>query len=194
MNQFYLTYSDEDILKLIGEDDELAFAELYQRYFKGLFNYVFSRVNEEFSTQEIVQEMFVKIWQQRHKNNIQTLRPYLFLVAKRQVINFYRKEFARKHHYNQWGIQAAAISELTDQSVLTADLQDKYERALHMLSTKCREVFIRSRQGFSNREIAIEMSISEKTVEQHITKALRILRQHLREHFACFIVFHQIFF
>jgi RNA polymerase sigma-70 factor (family 1) len=194
MSQLYLTYSDENILELISQDDELAFGELYERYFKVLFNYVFSKVGDQFSAQEIVQELFVGIWQQRHKNNIQTCRPYLFSVAKKSIINFYRKEFTRKHHYNQWEIQASAISELTDQTVLTADLQNKYEQALEMLPAKCREVFIHSRKGLSNREIAAELIISEKTVEQHITKALRILRQHLKEHLTYFILLYQLFY
>jgi RNA polymerase sigma-70 factor (family 1) len=193
MNQVYLTCSDEDLLQLITEDDRLAFSELYDRYFKPLFNYVFSKVNDRFSAQEIVQELFVSIWQQREKHHIQVCRPYMFSMAKKLVINFYRKEFTRQHHYGQWEIQASVVTELTDQTILTADLQDRYERALEMLPTKCREVFILSRQGFSNREIAVEMIISEKTVEQHITKALRILRQHLREHLAFLILAGTLF-
>jgi DNA-directed RNA polymerase specialized sigma24 family protein len=81
MNNFYATCSDENILALISEqDDELAFAELYDRYFKTLFNYAYSKVNDRYAAQEIVQELFVNIWQQRRQNQVQCGRSLLFKV------------------------------------------------------------------------------------------------------------------
>jgi RNA polymerase sigma-70 factor (family 1) len=189
MNVMYITYSDENILALIGgSDDEAAFAELYDRYFQTLFNYVFSKVNDQFAAQEIVQELFVSIWQQRHRNQIQVCRPYLFSIAKKLIITFYRKEFTRQRHYSQWEIQRDELGSPADQTLLTHDLQHHYEEGLHLLSPKCKEVFLLSRQGNSNREISLLLKISEKTVEQHISKALRVLKAYLREHLA-FILF-----
>ncbi|GAA4470172.1 RNA polymerase sigma-70 factor [Nibrella saemangeumensis] len=184
MNSTYRRYSDETILTLIAEsDDEVAFTELYRRYFRVLFNYAFSKVDDRFAAQEIVQELFVSLWQQRHKHAIQACRTYLFSCIKNLIISHYRKEFTRTHHYNQWEIQHNPYMELADQLILTADLQDRYEKGLHLLSPKCKEVFLLSRRGLSNREIADQLVISEKTVEQHITKALRILKDYLKEHF-----------
>ncbi|GAB3914043.1 RNA polymerase sigma-70 factor [Larkinella knui] len=185
MNATYSTCSDEDILKSIGENnDELAFAELYNRYFRLLFNYTFSKVNDRFAAQEIVQELFVTIWQQRHRNAVQCGRSYLFSSTKNLIISHYRKEYTRRFHYNQWEIQTEDSIDLTDQQLLTSDLQNRYEKGLHRLSPKCKDVFLLSRKGHSNREIARQLDISEKTVEQHITKALRILKDYLKEHFA----------
>ena len=92
MSQLYLTCSDVEILLLISaQDDTLAFSELYERYFKLLFNYTFSKVNDQFAAQEIVQELFVSIWQQRHNSNIQACRPYLFSAVKNQSFHFIAK-------------------------------------------------------------------------------------------------------
>ncbi|WP_221390934.1 RNA polymerase sigma-70 factor [Dyadobacter sp. NIV53] len=196
MSQLYLTRSDEDILALISnQDDTHAFGELYKRYFKLLFNYTFSKVNDQFAAQEIVQELFVSIWQQRHKSNIEVCRPYLFSAVKKSIISFYRKEFTRNHHYNQWEIQHTSSNSdnTTDQQTLISDLQNRYEEGLHLLPPKCHEVFVLSRKGLANKEIAAQLNISEKTVEQHITKALRVLREYLKEHLAYSIIFLYLF-
>ncbi|CAG4994525.1 hypothetical protein DYBT9275_01411 [Dyadobacter sp. CECT 9275] len=194
MNQQYLSLSDEEIIVLIrSQDDKAAFQELYERYFRVLFNYAYSKINDEFSAQEIVQELFVNLWQQRYRNEILSCRPYLFAVVKKLIISYYRKEHTRQHHYSQWGIYRSDESTVTtDQEAITSDLRNRYEEGLHLLPPKCREVFVLSRQGLSNKEIALQLVISEKTVEQHITKALRILRSYLREHLPYLIIFLQL--
>ena len=190
----YITFSDEQILALINnQHDESAFAELYDRYFRILFNYTFSKVNDEFAAQEIVQDLFVSLWQQRNRNAVQACRPYLFSMSKNLIISYYRKELTRQRHYNQWEIQANPYSEQADQDILAGDLQNHFEQGLHLLPPKCKEVFILSRNGHSNREIASRLVISEKTVEQHITKALRVLKEYLKEHFAYALLLFQIF-
>ncbi|MFC5409828.1 RNA polymerase sigma-70 factor [Larkinella bovis] len=194
MDSTYSTCSDESILRSIHEtDDEFAFAELYNRYFRLLFNYAYGKVNDQFAAQEIIQELFVNVWQQRHRNTIQCCRSYLFSSVKNLIISYYRKEFTRQYHYNQWEIQTRESSELTDQPLLTADLQNRYEQGLHLLPPKCREVFLLSRKGQSNREIARQLEISEKTVEQHMTKALRTLKVYLKEHFVHIFLLIQLF-
>ncbi|GAB4016222.1 RNA polymerase sigma-70 factor [Spirosoma koreense] len=185
MNPTFTTYSDEYTLPSVQEDqDEKAFAELYDAYFRVLFNYTFSKVNDRFAAQEIVQELFIGIWKQRHTTAIQSDRAYLFASVKNLIISYYRKEYTRQHHYDQWEIQREHSTTPTDQPLLTTDLQERYEKGLRLLPPKCREIFLASRSGQSNREIARHQAISEKTVEQHITKALRILKQYLRDYYA----------
>lgn len=194
MNSHYLPYSDEDLLALMQEhDDELAFSEMYNRYFRLLYNYTYEKVSDPFVAQEIVQELFVSLWQQRHRHVVQSCRPYLFSGAKNLVISFYRKEFTRQRHYSQWEILRPKAADSPDQQTLTDDLQHQYEAGLNLLPDKCREVFVLSRQGLPHREIAQKLTISEKTVEQHITKALRALRAHLKEHLLYGLFLIQLF-
>ncbi|KAA9349421.1 RNA polymerase sigma-70 factor [Larkinella humicola] len=194
MNRTYSTCSDETLLKSMGDnDDERAFAELYNRYFRSLFNYAYSKVNDQFIAQEIIQELFVSVWQQRDRPPVQCTRSFLFSCVKNRVISYYRKELTRRYHYNRWETQTDDSNALTDQQILTSDLQHQYEKGLHQLPPKCREVFLLSRKGLSNREIALQLTISEKTVEQHITKALRVLKAYLKEHFVYLFLLFPIF-
>ncbi|SEI82912.1 RNA polymerase sigma-70 factor, ECF subfamily [Dyadobacter koreensis] len=185
MKTVHFSYSDEQILRLIQENnDESAFTMLYDRYFRMLFNYTYSKVNDQFAAQEIVQELFVSIWQHNNRNTVNSCRSYLFSAVKNLIISYYRKEYTRKFHYDRWEVQSEGSVNLTDQDILTSDLQKRYEQGLHLLPPKCKEVFILSRKGNTNKEIALQLSISEKTVEHHITKALRVLKEYLKEHFA----------
>jgi RNA polymerase sigma-70 factor (family 1) len=194
MKTIDFTYSDENILKLIQENkDEAAFTMLYDRYFRILFNYTYSKVNDQFAAQEIVQELFVSIWQQSHGSPVISCRAYLFSSVKNHIISYFRKEYTRKFHYDRWEVHFENSVDLTDQQLLTSDLQQRYEQALVLLPPKCKEVFIMSRKGHSNKEIALQLLISEKTVEQHITKALRVLKEYLKEHFAYALIFIHLF-
>ncbi|MCE7059313.1 RNA polymerase sigma factor [Dyadobacter sp. CY343] len=194
MNYIYDNCSDENILTLIREQhDELAFEALYNRYFKSLFNYAYSKVHDQFAAQEIIQELFVNLWQQRDRMYADCCKSLLFTIAKRQVISFYRKELTRRRHYDQWTIHQPGHEETADQSALVSDLELRYQSGLHLLPPKCQEVFILSRQGFANKNIAEQLSISEKTVEQHITKALRVLKAHLKEHMIYALILSLIF-
>lgn len=195
MNATFTTYSDKDALNPSSDTDyEKAFAELYDRHFRSLFNYTFSKVNDRFTAQEIVQELFISIWKQRHTNSMEVSRAYLFVSVKNLIISHYRKEYTRQYYYGQWETQREDSSELADQSLLVSDLQHRYEQGLQLLPPKCKEVFLSSRKGQSNREIAQQLTISEKTVEQHITKALRLLKEYLREHYAYTLIYLFTFF
>ncbi|GAB3987708.1 RNA polymerase sigma-70 factor [Spirosoma daeguense] len=182
MSSIFTTYSDES-------EDEKEFVSLYNCYFRPLFNYTFSKVNDRFIAQEIVQEAFISIWKQRSSQSIQSSRSYLFSTAKNLIISHYRKEYTRQYYYAQAGIEQNEYEASTDQDLLASDLQEQYEKGLQLLPPKCKEVFISSRKGHSNREIAQQLAISEKTVEQHITKALRLLRTHLKEYYAYLLLF-----
>ncbi|GAB3689572.1 RNA polymerase sigma-70 factor [Spirosoma flavus] len=182
MSSIFRPYSDES-------NDQKEFADLYNCYFRPLFNYTFSKVNDQFVAQEIVQEAFISIWRQRSSQTIESSRSYLFSTAKNLIISHYRKEYTRQYYYTQLETQQEEYTDATDQQLLASDLQEHYEKGLQLLPPKCKEVFLSSRKGQSNREIAQQLAISEKTVEQHITKALRLLKSYLKEYYAYLLLF-----
>ena len=167
----------------MGKDDETAFGMLYERYFSLLFTYAIGKTGDHFVAQEVVQELFINLWQQRNQVSIaSSVRAYLFTAAKNLVIDQYRREAARSHHRDCFTDPQPLFTNQTEEQLQADELLQTYERLLLHLPDKCRRVFGLSRQAYSHREIARMEGITEKTVEQHITKALRLLRKHLPTH------------
>jgi RNA polymerase sigma-70 factor (family 1) len=183
-------YSDQYLLERLSQDDQAAFETLYERYFAKLFNYAFGKTGDRFLAQEAVQELFIQMWQQRGRLVLtRSLNAYLFTSAKHIIIDQYRRETVRTHHSNIYIDKQTLVSNHTEEQVQIDELQQTYECLLNQLPDKCRHIFTLSRQGYSNREIARQEGISEKTVEQHNTKALRLLRENLPEYLMLLVLF-----
>jgi RNA polymerase sigma-70 factor (family 1) len=180
----FSTYRDDELTQLICcEDDEKAFAELYRRHVRLLIYTAARKTGDKSIAEDLVQETFVKFWLRRTKFDIQkNVQAYLSGMLKNSIINHYHK------------LQKKAIVSLDDvESPLADDTQEHlnlnvlnelYEQSLSKLPSKCRSVFELSRNGYSQKEIACAMDISEKTVEAHISKALRILRIEMKDYIA----------
>jgi len=180
MSSLNSIYSDSDLIEQLALDNQSAFETLYEQYFGRLFSYANAKTGDHYMAQEIVQELFIHLWQHRHRLAlIGPVRAYLFTSAKHLVIDQYRREAARSRHRAAFSDHQPLAANLIDEQFDADELQQAYERLLAQLPDKCRHVFSLSRQGYANREIADREGIAEKTVQYHITKALRLLRQHL---------------
>ena len=194
MKTGHIHSTDEELLdRLRCDGDRKAFEALYGRYASPIFDYIYARVHDRYTAQEIVQELFVSVWQKRRELSVQTCRTYLFSSAKNLIISHHRKEIAREARQEAWEAARLHEEENTDQETLVQDLRIRYQEGLRLLPEKCQLVFTLSRDGLSNREVADQLNISEKTVEQHITKALRFLKVYLREHLAYLAVLSTFF-
>lgn len=190
MNSIYHTFSELQLIQLLAKDDQLAFDELYERYFTRLFNYAYKKVDDHFLAQEVVQELFINLWQQRKQLVIKgVVSAYIFTSVKNLIIDQYRRETLRFRHADAFSSRQTGTTNQTEEQIWANDLEQTYEKFLIQLPDKCRQVFKMSRQGFANREIAQELDIAEKTVEQHITKALRLLRPNLPHYLFVALIF-----
>jgi len=175
---------DEDLflLKCIQSDDRNAYEIIYKKYNSILFDQAYRILRDRESSMDIVQEIFVWLWTNREFLEIKSLKPYLLAAVRFQVANFIRKNkvredyllnFEKIHANNPLIIKPSEISELKE---LIKDLTN-------LLPDRCREVFILSRQDhLPNKEIALKLGISEKTVEMHITLAIKKLRIGMRDY------------
>lgn len=185
----YSTHSDNQLLQLVSQSDQQAFDELYERYFTRLFNYAYEKTGDRFLAQEVVQELFITIWQQRTRLAITGLaKSYIFTTAKHLIIDQYRREASRAHYTNTFVSRQSLSTNQTEEQVWANELERSYQEFLAQLPPKCQQAFILSRQGYSNREIAQQMDITEKTVEQHISKALRLVRDWLPNYLMILLV------
>ena len=177
--------SDNELLDLIQSGDRDAFSELYTRYWKKLFLVAVNKAGQLEEAEEIVQDVFVSLWQRRHSLEITTnLQAYLAVSVKYRVM----KVLASRYQYRKYcDYTAKSSSELTNATLEFLDfdeLKSTLELLVADLPEKCRLVYTLSReQGLSHKQIAETCGIAEKTVEAHISKALKVLRTGLEQVF-----------
>lgn len=189
MTHVYSTYSEETLMKLICQcDEELAFRELYRRHARLLVHIAIRKTGLKSIAEDLVQETFVKFWLGRNKFDIQkNIQAYLNGMLKNNIINYFHQE--QKKRTTTFLDDDEVLDNETSEYLEFNNLHEFYEQSLLKLPQKCREVFILSRKGYSIKEIAASMEISEKTVEAHISKALKILRVEMKDYIAFAVLF-----
>lgn len=169
---------DDDILLLLKQDKLSAFKEIYTRYWKKLYGEAYKRLKNKELAEEITQEIFANFWLKRHSLQITTtIGGYLHLAVVNQVIDQYRKEQIREKYREDFKVIHSETDNSTEDLIMLKDLTYTIEAEINQLPDKCRSVYQLSRNEHkTNKEIALYLGISEKTVENHLTKALKKLR------------------
>ncbi len=175
---------EQNILDGIAEDDEIAFEGLFKSYFAELCLYATRFVADIENAEEIVQEIFFNIWSNRTKLNINiSIKAYLYATVRntclnaikhKKVENKYREYFSRQLQYD----------ELNEEDWMKGDeLHDRISNTIEKLPHERKKVFIMSRfENMKYREIAEQLNISVKTVENQMGKALKFLREELKDY------------
>lgn len=175
----YNDVSDSDLVQLIKSDDQQALSALYYRYWDKLFVVATHRLDNPEIAEECVQDVFVSLWQRRKDLELKySVATYFAVAIKYRVINQMDKQYRINSKLNR----AAESAEMSfnapaDELILEKELLAQIETAVLKLPDKCRIVFRLSREeGKTNKQIAVELQVSEKMVEAHLTKALKNLR------------------
>ncbi len=174
--------TDQQLVQLIQGGDKKAFDALYGRYWRKLYGLAYRKLHSRELAEELVQDLFISLWAKRESLQITaSVGAYLGMAVRYMVIKFFQKE--RVHHqYEQTAALEPAYANTTEDEVLFHDLQEVIEQEINKLPEKCREVFQLSRHdNLSGKEISHKLHLSEKTVENHIGKALRLLRLSLKD-------------
>ena len=172
----YNQLSDVELVSLMKQDDSLAFTEIYKRYWKKLFSVAANKAGDVEEGREIVQNVFISLWNRRQELEIKkSLGNYLAVSVKYRIINLLDKQ--NNHQKYLTHLQLTEIDDSTQQWLEFTELKERLAGLVAELPEKCRLVFVLSReQGHSQKEIAEKLGISEKTVEGHLTKAIKSLR------------------
>ncbi len=174
-------HSDEELLSLVRAGDERAFDILYKRYWKKLLLQALVRLGSTQSAEEVVQTVFINLWRRRRSTELKySFRTYITAALKYEILRelAQRKERARKEAGHLYVVEDNSTAEWLSYE----QLRNSIESEINLLPEKCRLVFRLSReQGLTEREIAQSLSISPKTVQAHMGKALKQLRSSLRQ-------------
>ena len=168
-----------NLIASIQQDNDHAFSQVYENFNREIYGFILQRTKSEFLAEEVTQLTFIKTWKNRAKlNSTLPINIQLFGIAKQVMIDELRKE-ANRFKYE--GV--AAATPFTDnliKALESKDLMRIIDGDIANMPPVRRHVFELSRkQGLTHKEIAQMLNISTKAVEQHISKALLQLKQHL---------------
>ena len=177
-----VTKTNTELVKLLKKGDMVAFDIIYKKYSKRLYGFVFRYVKQEADTQEIVQEVFIKIWKSREKiDGYSSFESFLFTIAHNSTVNLLKKR-ATEQKYIEHVKSLQIINEsyeLIDE-IHYKELKQKLQGLLNELSPRQKEIFQLSREeGLNNTEIAKKLGISGQTVKNHLVTALSFLKNKL---------------
>ena len=166
---------DKRLFDAIKDNSETAFKVVYEEYFAKLTQFITRMSRDEELAEEMAQRTMIKVWEQRDKIILTTsLKSYLYKVSYHEYLMDVR---SRSKFAIIEDTVIEAIEELEDEHD-NQILLDKIRKEIDNLPPKCREVFILSKiNGMKYKEIAEQLNISTKTIENHMTKALRLLRE-----------------
>ena len=175
--------SDEKLLQLLRANNEQAFKEIYTRYWKPIFEAAWRRLASRETARELVQTIFLRIWEKRHSIYITHLQGYLQTAIKNSVINYMEATMVHKKYLQHVVHTGSTTCQGAESTLSFHELSQAIEKAIATLPEKTRQVFRLSRfHHLSIREIATRLNISEKAVEYHITQSLKIMRLYLKDY------------
>ncbi len=189
MNSQYALYTLEELLLHIKEDDYSAFDELYSRTWKQLYITANSKLKVKTPAKDIIQEVFVDLWNKRHEREIKNVQAYLSQAVKFKVLDEFRKD---KYDFVEIDSFVEKIEErdYADSQLIGKEFFDTVKNWIDTLPTKRKEIFrLKYLEGLSNKEIAQKLDISQKTVQNQALNSSPEFKELLRKTFLAFILF-----
>lgn len=166
------------LLRSFQAGEEGAFALVYEKYYAPLINFARKKTNNIQVAEDMVQDIFVHLY--LHREVESNMEGYLYTALRRKIYNYWRHEMVKSNYqaYIEYKNESARESNVSE-IVELKELEEELEKQIGMLPPQCRKIFrLKKEKHCSNNDIAEMLGISVKTVEAHMTKALKILRAH----------------
>lgn len=184
MRQNYSILSDEQLLSLIQKDDQLAFDEVYKRFWRPLFGMAYSHLKEASASEDAIHDVFTNLWVNRHRLEVRHFKNYLAISVKYIVFtSIKRKGYFRKYEESQQAAGPSSKPEQSDQFIIYKSIMERLEQEIARLPEKCRLVYrYSSEQGLTNAEIAEKTGTSVQTVKNQLATARKQIRDNMKDH------------
>jgi RNA polymerase sigma-70 factor (family 1) len=189
-------HDESTLILLLRQGDEEAFEILYNRYWEKLLTVAYHRIGSMEVAKELVQDVFANLWRRRQQLTIKTtFGAYIFSAMKYTVLDYIRAQVVKEKYVAAIKNAVHPTDNTTVDFIAYEELNRTLEQEIGKLPEKCGMVFRLSRmEHYSTKEIAEKLQISPKTVENQITKALKLLRVNLREFTTLLVLLFSLFF
>lgn len=174
--------NEKELFARMAEGDQAAFTKIFEHYEPRLYPFVLKITRSEITAEEIVQELFIKLWTNRAAaKQIENPRSYIFRMASNRTAN-YLKTIARQIRVDENASgQVVVERNVTEEMVDLKETEELINKAVQQLPEQQKKVYIFSRrEGLNAEEIAVRMNISSKTVKNHLTEALHTIKEKLQ--------------
>lgn len=188
--------TDSQLVNLMQKDQVAAFDQLFDRYCGGLFSFALSHLKNREDAEDVVQEVFFRLWQQRKKiPDRKSFKSYLFSIAYHVIVDIFRKKL-KDHKYEEYLLKKVRNNVFdTLVNVEYEELNERLNHIIHHLPEKRQKIFLMSRkQGFSHKKIARLLGISPQTVENQINLSLKFIRKQLQDGSVALVFFAALLF
>lgn len=166
----------------VAEGEEEAFTILFNQYWDNIYSVAFLLTKSEAMAEDVVQDIFLKIWHKRTElTGLERLDNYLFVLARNHIFSEFKKLRIRKEHVERLKAYFNNREDTPEDRLLQKEANVLLARAVSGLAVQQQQVYRLSReQGFSYEEIAAKLGISVHTVRNHMSRALRHIREALQ--------------
>ena len=174
---------EQELITRLQQGDSKAFEEIYDQYWWAMYVIAHRKTKSKEVAEELVQDLFATIWKKRAQLEIKvSLAGYLKASIHYLIINYFQALMVRSRHRRHLRLTSAYQNAATEETINLWGLRQEMAKGLAALPEKSRQIFELSRfENQSNRDIAHQLNLTEKAVEYHISKTLKLLRSYLKD-------------
>ncbi|WP_299582089.1 RNA polymerase sigma-70 factor [uncultured Sunxiuqinia sp.] len=187
--------SDQHLTKFLREGSKDAFRVLYDRYGIKIHRFAFGYLKSEEEAEELVQDVFLKLWDKRHLlNDSGNIKSYLYKVAVNTIYDFIRRKNLEQA-FQEFATGRTEEADHTWDEVVYNDMMAQIDRLMEQMPEQRRKIFKMSKEeGLSHDEIAETLGLSKRTVENQVYRATTFLRDKLKRNSVLAVLFISLFF
>lgn len=175
----YTSYRDEDLCILLKSKDYGAYAEIYERYWYHLLPYAIRTLKDSAAAEDVVQDVFVSLWSKADSLEIKKLSTFLYTATRNRILLSFEKSKVRQKYLDSLSNYIEEENEIPDRKVLEKELEERIAKAIDLLPTKMKEIFILRQDALSYKDISQKLGTSEDNVRKQLNNARNILRNKL---------------
>jgi RNA polymerase sigma-70 factor, ECF subfamily len=191
----FSSYSDEKLIQEIKADNMFAFDVLYKKYCKRVYTFGYSILKSKEEADDLIQEVFLKLWENRH--NVEkgsSIKSYVFSITYNSAVSIIRKKASESKFVEYLKSLQEINEEPVNVELEYKELTNKLDEIIMALPKRQREVYLLRRvENLKNNEIAELLNISVNTIENHMSRALKTIREKLGNYSLIVILFWHLF-